>query len=227
MKKMISLFAILIMFAACKKDSALAPSTDNSSTASVATDNDPGMYAAIKIGKQVWMQKNLAASRYRNGDTIPQVKDVAKWAKLTTGAWCWYNNDSATGAVYGKLYNWYAVNDPRGLAPTGWHVSSDADWDTLSTFLGKNAGGKLKDTGTIEAGTGLWHYQNKKATNKSGFTALPGGTRGPDGTYFELIGYHGIWWTSTVRWLANSSGDILYGNVNDKRCGYSVRCLKD
>src|SRR5262249_47959916 len=134
----------------------------------------------------------------RNGDKIPQVKGKAAWESLTTGAWCWYNNDSATGAVYGKLYNWYAVNDPRGLAPAGWHVPSDAEWDTLATHLGSNAGGKLKDTGTIEAGTGLWHAPNTGATNKTGFTGLPGGYRPNYGTgTFYYIGSYGYWWSST------------------------------
>src|ERR1035437_2945754 len=92
---------------------------------------------SVTICTQVWMLNNLEVTTYRNGDPIPQVTDPAAWGLLSTGAWCWYNNDSATNAsTYGKLYNWYAVNDPRGLAPTGWHVPSDAEWTTLSTCLG-------------------------------------------------------------------------------------------
>jgi uncharacterized protein (TIGR02145 family) len=225
---------VIIMFAACKKDSAPAPVTDESSTSDIITfDNDPGKYTAIKISKQVWVQQNLAVSRYRNGDKIPQVKDAAKWAALTTGAWCWYTNDSATGAVYGKLYNWYAVNDPRGLAPTGWHVPSDAEWDTLSTHLGNNAGGKLKDTGTIEAGTGLWYAPNAGATNKTGFTGLPGGHRLSTGSFFH-IGNYANWWSSTQVDTTNAwNRTLTYLNGNVARSyhylqnGFSVRCLKD
>jgi uncharacterized protein (TIGR02145 family) len=147
----------------------------------------------IKREEKVWMRKNLDVRTYRNGDKIPHVKSKAIWDTLTTGAWCWYNNDSATGAAYGKLYNWYAVNDPRGLAPTGWHVPSDAEWDTLSTFLGGDgyAGGKMKETGTTH-----WWDPNADATNSSGFTALPGGTRYYLGEFFDAGGY-GYWWSST------------------------------
>ena len=232
MKKIIPLIAVILIFAACKKDS--VPVSDKSSTASVITDiNEPGKYTFVKIGTQKWMSTNLAVIHYRNGDKIPQVEGKAAWAALTTGAWCWYNKDSATGAVYGKLYNWYAVNDPRGLAPTGWHVPSDAEWDTLETHLGNNPGGKLKDTGTIEAGTGLWYAPNTGATNKTGFTGLPGGYRSYHGTFYE-IGDEGVWWSSTEysaggawgRHLGYSNGDINRNRYN-KRYGFSVRCLRD
>jgi uncharacterized protein (TIGR02145 family) len=94
------------------------------------------------------MQSNLNVSHYRNGDVIPQVTDPTAWSSLTTGAWCYYNNDTANGTVYGKLYNWYAVNDPRGLSPQGWHVPTDAEWTNLTSCLGGEslAGGKMKAT---------------------------------------------------------------------------------
>src|SRR5215831_11122978 len=143
------LAAILLLAISCKKES--APVTGKSSAPTLAANmNETGKYTSIFIRGQRWMTTNLAVTHYRNGDPIPQVQNVAKWAALTTGAWCWYKNDSATGAAYGRLYNWYAVHDPRGLAPAGWHVPSDAEWDTLQAHLGNNAGGKLKDTGTIE-----------------------------------------------------------------------------
>lgn len=143
-------------------------------------------------------EKNLNVSRYRNGDTIPQVKNAAEWAALSTGAWCWYKNDSANGRIYGKLYNWFAVYDPRGLAPAGWHIPGDAELTALTTFLGGElvAGGKMKSSGTIEAGTGLWHAPNTDATNSSGFTAFPGGYRNDDGSFYGIGGYGG-WWSST------------------------------
>ena len=206
-------------------------------TNSFIADIDGNIYDTIKIGTQVWMKRDLIASYYRNGDKIPQVKDPAKWAALTTGAWCWYNNDSATYALtYGKLYNWYAVNDPRGLAPTGYHIPSDAEWDTLSTFLGGDrvAGGKMKTTGTIEAGTGLWSSPNKRATNRSGFTGLPGGYYRYDFGTFGYIGYYGYWWSSTEfdagyawsRGLDYSYG-FIYRSSPNKHFGFSVRCLRD
>ena len=150
--------------------------------------------ASVTIGTQVWMQKNLDVSRYRNGDRIPQVQDSAKWAKLTTGAWCWYKNDPANDAVYGKLYNWYAIHDPRGLTPEGWHVASDSEWYVVLNFLGtnaKNAGGKMKETGTAH-----WLDPNVNATNSTGFTALGGGYRDNLGQ-FCYINFLGYWWSST------------------------------
>lgn len=231
------LTAILFLAFSCKKENNTIQSlsvTDKSSMDAITEIT--GKYTSVKIGTQKWMTKNLVVSHYRNGDKIPQVKSNADWAALTTGAWCWYNNDSATGAVYGKLYNWYAVNDPRGLAPTGWHIPTDAEWDTLSLRLGDDslAGGKLKDTGTIEAGTGLWVAPNKGATNKSGFTALPSGYRDQYGN-FANIGYFGYWWSSTQTNSFNLAyfrnlyhGDrYFYRYFQYKQIGYSVRCIKD
>jgi uncharacterized protein (TIGR02145 family) len=178
------------------------------------------------------MPKNLGVSRYRNGDDIPQVTDPAAWAALTTGAWCWYENNPANGVIYGKLYNWYAVHDPRGLAPAGWHVPSDAEWTTLETCLGGSsvAGGAMKETGTIH-----WASPNAGATNSSGWTGLPGGFRDESGRFgYYLIGQDGNWWSSTEygistarnRTLFYSQGSIL-SDFNYKRFGYSVRCIRD
>ena len=191
------------------------------------------------ICNQVWMVKNLDVTTYRNGDIIPQVTDQAEWNALTTGAWCYYENNSANGPVYGKLYNWYAANDPRGLAPTGWHVPTSDEWAIVSDCLGGDfvAGGKMKSVGTIEAGTGLWHDPNTDATNSSGFTGLPGGLRLVDAGFgFERIGNYGLWWTSTAhpiennfifyRMLFRDPPFILQGYMF-KEAGLSVRCVKD
>jgi len=94
------------------------------------------IYRTVVIGSQLWMAENLNVSHYRNGDSIPEVTDPEQWAKLTTGAWCYYNNDPEMGVIYGKLYNWYAVNDPRGLAPNGWHIPNDNERNTMINFLG-------------------------------------------------------------------------------------------
>jgi len=186
---------------------------------------------SVTIGDQVWMQKNLDVTRYRNGDVIPQVKDSAKWSKLTTGAWCWYKNDAANGAVYGKLYNWYAVHDPRGLAPAGWHIPSDVEWSTVITTLGmnaKNAGGKMKETGT-----GHWLDPNVNATNSSGFSALGAGYRDELGQ-FAYINFLSYWWSSTPNgplhaWCRRL---VSYGGFMDRMAyergqAFSVRCVKD
>jgi len=188
---------------------------------------------SVTIGSQVWMDKNLDVATYRNGDPIPQVTDAATWAGLTTGAWCWYNNDPAMGAIYGKLYNWYAVNDPRGLAPAGWHVPSDAEWTTLTTYLGGDAvaGGKMKEGGYTH-----WSSPNAGADNSSGFTALPGGYRGINHGSFDGMGSFGHWWSSTEYSASGAWYRILgyyyaevyryYGNFG-KSFGFSVRCVRD
>jgi uncharacterized protein (TIGR02145 family) len=193
----------------------------------------PVFLPTVVIGTQKWMSKNLDVTTYRNGDVIPQVTDSAAWAGLTTGAWCYYKNDSLNGAIYGKLYNWYALNDSRGLAPQGWHIPTDAEWTTLSTLLGgeRVAGGEMKSTGITR-----WTSPNKSATNKSGFAGLPSGIRDFYGT-FKGVGLSGCWWSATeatistyagtrILWNESSSLDrSLYGY--DKKAGLSVRCLRD
>ena len=192
--------------------------------------NISGQETTVTIGNQQWMRENLDVLTYRNGDIIPQVTDPTAWAALTTGAWCYYNNDVANGAIYGKLYNWYAVNDPRGLAPTGWHVPSDAEWTTLETTLGGAAvaGGKMKTTGTTS-----WTTPNTGATNESGFAGLPGGYRNYNGSFFS-VGSSGYWWSSSengtvdawYRYLGYNVGGITRSN-DYKLSGCSVRCLRD
>ena len=185
-------------------------------------------YSSIQIGIQQWMKKNLDVVTYRNGDIIPQVTDPNAWAALTTGAWCYYNNDPANGAIYGKLYNWYAVNDARGLAPQGWHIPTDEEWSTLGAFLYGNVGGKMKTTGTTR-----WTAPNTGATNESGFSGLPGGYRN-DGGGFYYVGYYGYWWSSSEGVTSYAWSRYLYYNLGnadqdyyDKRSGFSVRCLRD
>ncbi len=185
----------------------------------------------VRIGDQVWMTKNLNASLYRNGDPIPYVTDPTQWANLTTGAWCYNSNNSDNRSNYGKLYNWYAINDPRGLAPIGWHIPSDIEWTTLTTFLGglSIAGGELK-----EAGTSHWRAPNAAATNNSRFTALPGGYRGGSGTFY-LVGANGYWWTSSEsnalnginRRILYDSGFVYRSSIFGKSNGFSVRCVRD
>ena len=186
----------------------------------------------IKIGTQTWTTRNLDVTTYRNGDKIPQVQDANAWAKLTTGAWCYYENKTANGSSYGKLYNWYAVNDPRGLAPKGYHIPTDNEWTTLTDYLGGNsiAGAKMKSTSGWE--------DNGNGTNESGFEGLPGGCRSYEGD-FSFVGASGKWWSSSefdtdfahyISLSSNNNNDYLprvIRFVSVKNSGSSVRCIKD
>ncbi|MFZ1683679.1 MAG: FISUMP domain-containing protein [Candidatus Zixiibacteriota bacterium] len=194
------------------------------------TDIDGYVYKTVKIGSQIWMAENLRVRRYRNGDSIPNVTDAPTWVGLTSGAYCNYDNDSDYVAEYGRLYNWYAVTDARNIAPDGWHVASDSEWLAMMTVLGGNtvSGGKLKESGYTH-----WLIPNLGASNSSGFTALPEGTRYAGGN-FGNIGYDANYWTSTEfdeekswgRGLSNYSAAIyLYYDV--KVMGMAVRCVKD
>jgi len=198
--------------------------------APTVTDVDGNSYATVQIGTQCWTQSNLTVSKYRDGSSIPNITDNTQWSQTntsSTGAWSHYNNDANNGTTYGKLYNWYAVNDSRGLCPTGWHVPSDAEWTTLENHLGGTsvAGGAMKST------TG-WNAPNTGATNSSGFTGLPGGNRGDDGGFYAVG--DGVWWSSSAagsgnawfRYLnCNFAGVISY--YFDQTTGLSVRCVRD
>jgi uncharacterized protein (TIGR02145 family) len=194
---------------------------------SQVTAQDGKVYKTVKIGNQIWMTENLNVSTYRNGDTIPQVQDPKAWSRLTTGAWCYYGGKAETGTRYGKLYNWYAINDPRGLAPEGWHSPTDAEWVTLTNFLG----GKIESSMKIKSNKG-WS-QNGNGTNESGFSALPGGTRSINEA-FSFAGDYGYWWTSSSfdgssawnRFLAYNN-NYIGRSTGWKQFGNSVRCIKD
>ena len=195
---------------------------------------------SVTIGSQIWSSKNLDVQTYRNGDVIPQVTDRTTWANLTSGAWCWYNNDSASYAsIYGKLYNWSAVNDPRGLAPRGWHVPTDAEWNRLVKYIHAGADTNCVNCyqSTIAGGamksTTLWSSPNAGATNSSGFTGLPGGGRG-NGGYFDNVGVYGSWWSASENDAGLAWYRFLYYNRSDvsrhydnKSYGCSVRVVRD
>jgi uncharacterized protein (TIGR02145 family) len=204
----------------------------------------PGL-KEVKIGNQIWSAENLNIDRYSNGDIIPQVTDATEWSSLKTGAWCYYNNDSSNGPVYGKLYNWYAVADPRALCPNGWHVPNYGEWTLLINYLGgvDLAGGKMKEKGYIywvdpyshPELTGIsGYYPYPKATNSSGFTAMPVGFRYGAGNYFHF-GRGGLWWSATQDAQTEDVNYIkLYYTSNyvtrssfDKSYGLSIRCIKD
>jgi uncharacterized protein (TIGR02145 family) len=194
------------------------------------TDIDGNVYKTIKIGNQIWMAENLKTTKYHNGEPIPNITDNTTWYHLTSGAYCNYNNNSSYVLTYGRLYNWYAVNDNKGLAPEGWHIPSDAEWITLINYLGgvNVAGGKLKESGIVH-----WQNPNTGATNVSGFTALPGGFRGLGGAFGD-IGVSAYIWSATEdnmnkAWFyhMNYSYSMIDRINYDKYHGFSVRCIKD
>lgn len=182
------------------------------------------------------MAENLNVDKFRNGDPIPHAQTAEEWQKAGENgqpAWCYYDNDPANGKIYGKLYNWYAVNDWRGLAPEGWRVPSDEDWGKLVELLGgeKVAGGKLKATDTT-----YWESPNRGATNETGFNGLPGGARREYGPFLEL-GKFGIWWSSSTieessnyawyRALSYDYGGVMVGDPMEIQSGLNLRCLQD
>jgi len=223
------------MFSNCGKD------TNGPNNNDTVKDIDGNTYRTIKIGNQEWMVENLKVTKYRNGDAIPNVTDKTAWSNLSSGAYCTYDNNGSNASTYGYLYNWYAVNDSRNIAPAGWHVPTDNDWKQLEMYLGMsqseaddtksrgtNEGGILKEVGTTH-----WASPNTGATNESGFSALPGGYCYKDG-YFDKIGYYAWFWSSSeyntnyawFRYLYNSYSDV-YRNYYYKENGFSVRCVRD
>jgi uncharacterized protein (TIGR02145 family) len=220
-------------------DSALQAQIDQLQSQIEALHNFNMIQTTTSIGTQIWSSINLNVATYRDGTPIPQVSDPSQWANLTTGAWCYYNNNSADGNIYGKMYNWYAVagihdNDPNTpnkiLAPLGWHIATDAEFTTLTTFLGGMtvAGGKMKSTGTT-----YWQSPNAGATNESGFSAMPGGLRNANGT-FGAQTIDGYWWSasednSTNAWyriVVNGNAGVGRSSTT-KNLGFSVRCIRD
>ncbi len=223
------IFICILLFAgSCKKSSRIEITPEET-----VTDIDGNVYQTVKIGSQVWMVGNLKTTRYSNGDPIPEITDDYSWSIQTQGACCDHNNDPEFSAVYGKLYNRFAVTDDRNIAPEGWHVATDTEWSILINYLGgeKVAGGKLKEEGTTH-----WPAPNKGATDIAGFTALPGGYRDGFGNFNTLAG--GYWWSSTLYDPSdNQSGawsrsmGYLSEAVNRYDAvptyGQSVRCVKD
>ncbi len=227
MKKVLLLFALL-SFLILKNQ------------AQTVIDIDGNVYNTITIGTQTWMKENLKVTHYRNGVQIPNIAIPGSWTSLTTGAMCYYNNDSAANApVYGALYNWYAANDSNEICPEGWHIPSEREWNDLEKHLdntvdttalgltGTDIGGKLKETGTTH-----WTIPNTGATNSSGFSAMPGGYRYIYASYTD-IGNYGYWWSATGFDTANAWDRLLsfensqvYRYYHDKKLsGFSIRCI--
>lgn len=210
------------------------------------TDFNGNIYNTAQIGTQCWMKENLKAANYRNGEVIPNVTDNNEWENNTSGAYAWYNNDPAWKDLYGALYNWYAVNNSNGLCPTGWHVPHEDEWNILINYIGgpgSPGGNKLKSCRQINSPLGghcntvehpRWDQSSSHwGTDDYGFSGLPGGGRGPEGS-FTSLGSYGNWWSSLGISMLTAIGFELYSSSGEANTvtyyinnGNSIRCVKD
>lgn len=222
MKKLILGITLIGIITSCQQDE-----IEPTPTSETLTDIDGNEYNTVVIGTQEWMAENLRTTKYCNGDPIPNVTVETQWVDLTIGAWSHYDNDHQNENLYGKLYNWFAVDDEKNICPCGWHVPSNTEWTVLTDYLGGEsvAGGKMKSTNG-------WK-ENGNGTNESVFSGLPGGARDYDGT-FEYGGSYGGWWSSTGPWADDAlylvlgyDDDGVYMADYDNRGGFSVRCIRD
>lgn len=232
----ITLLFFVIFINSCS-DNPTSPAEDDPVS---VQDVDGNTYPVVRIGEQLWMSENLRAARYANGDSIRHVPEFQAWNGLNEGAWVLYANNSSNLNSYGKLYNWFAATDSRGICPDGWKVPSDQDWQRLEIHLGmsaqhagyslgrggsENVGGKMKSTS-------MWQDPNEGATNESGFNGRPGGRLYPTGGFSGLNGF-GYWWSTTEynpaeaysRNLFYQNGEV-YRSMLGKRNGISIRCIK-
>lgn len=237
-KVLLTILMVAMIFSfSCKKqtiedDKKITDKSENKSTednaikyTSQIIDVDSNIYKTITIGTQEWMAKNLNVEHYQNGDAIPQVQDNEKWNNLTTGGWCYYENKTENGKIYGKLYNRYAILDKRGITPKGWHIPSKKEWIKLIDFLGGDslAGRKMK----------VSTFSNELLSNESGFSAVPAGIRTSQGYFYKGYSFHTNDWVATwgqvsplIIELSEYSSEVSF-NYSNKTDGYSVRCVKD
>jgi uncharacterized protein (TIGR02145 family) len=211
--------SLVVLLGSCKKDDDEAPA---------CKDADGNVYKTVKIGTQVWMAENLKVTQLNDGTAMTNELNNSDWNDLTDPGYCYYNNDITNKDGYGTLYNYYAVASGK-LAPKGWHVPSEAEWQTLITYLGGEsvAGGKLKEKGLVH-----WKDPNTDATNNYGFSAVGGGHRHPSVGFYEL-NETGFYWTTDVSGSSAICREVSFDNANcvnwttAKNQGFSVRCVKD
>lgn len=212
-------------------------------------DIDGNNYGTVEIGSQVWMAENLNSTKFRNGELIPQITDPEQWKTTKTGAWCYYENKTPNGSFYGKLYNWYAVNDSRGLAPEGWHIPTNLDIDTLILGIGSDNKDRQEMRPPVYLQYQLipniiMHTANVRMkavrqpyvkfelheldmANSSGFSGLLGGWRDNDsGSYYD-INNAGFWWISSDKPYCMKLSDDISVNPKNDLAGLSVRCVKN
>ena len=235
------IFLSIVFMLSCSKDPVTTEKKSDALETGAVTDIDGNVYQTVKIGGQWWMAENLKTTRYRNGDALLKVTHSSEWAGLESGAFCSYNNDDSNVSTVGLLYNWYAVDDNRNIAPVGWHVPTDAELKELEIYLGMeqsdvnrtgfwrgaDQGLKLKQTGATH-----WNSPNN-GTNESGFSALSSGSRSYAGTFADM-GATAFYWSSTPSgsdraWyrLLNNSLPGVFRYQREIRNGYSVRCIKN
>ena len=220
----------LLTFFGCKNDKVNTNTSSTNTNSSILTET-------TKIGEQEWTTKNLNLDHFQNGDIIQEAKTDSEWEKAGKNkepAWCYYDNNQANGNKYGKLYNFYAVSDPRGLAPKGWHVPTDAEWDVLDDYLTANGHNGTEGI-ALKSKFGWNDYKGNSGngTDTYGWLGLPGGSRTNYGNFYT-IGYHGYWWSSSqsntsIAWHRNLLNTNVSVNRLDyyKEYGFSVRCLRD
>lgn len=236
--KIFPLLCILYLTISCKKDDNSSFQEEEQGNSSIfnpvieygtVEDQEGNFYKTVKIGDQEWMAENLRSTKFCNGDSIPNVTIDTTWVNLNSGAWVYYENDNNYDKPYGKLYNWYAVDDQRNICPCNWHVPTDTEWADLIAYLGGGsiAGSKMKSTASE-----YWDDPNE-ATNESGFSIIPNGPRSLGGDFLEL-GYSAFLWSQTefntdqalTRYLYNYGSDIQKHEIF-KYEGLGVRCIKD
>lgn len=226
----------ILLISAYAISSCSSTADDEISIGSV-TDIDGNTYSTVLLGEQEWMAENLRTSKYANGNQIPEVSSHQEWRSLSYGAWSYLDNNQSHGSNFGKLYNWQAAIDSRNVCPDGWHVPSKDEWNLLKDYLGGavSAGGKMKSTGTIEDGNGLWSSPNANASNQSKFNGNPGSFRNSLGEFLiSSMGQIGCWWSSdssnysdSFVYILKSNNSLLEFSSFDKRRGVSIRCVRD
>ena len=259
MKKLLLILLCLpMLFSSCKKEDEEPTNTNNNNNNPIigCTDIDGNVYETVILGEQLWMAENLKVTHYRNGDEIPFPPTNDGWCCDENGVYDPLNEIGQYGfidydpqnlEIYGNHYNWFAVDDYRGVCPEGWHVPTDDEWTILITYLDEDAnpdtigaqsyiaGGKMKSTGTLEGEDGLWYAPNAGATNESGFTGLPGGDRIYGSGAFSVMHRYGDFWSSTgvsgahyenaySRYLSHFNPNV-YRGMYEKNYGFCVRCL--
>ena len=255
---MIRRLIILLLFVGCAKESTepqVVEDCNGDLGGTAVEDIDANCYATVRLGTQLWMQENLKTTKYKNGVEIPSDLSGDEWALIESGAYSVYDDESTNADIYGNLYNWYAVDDERGLCMEGWHVPTKQEWFTLLIFIDADAdsnspmpqsqiaGGMMKSTGTIEGGDGLWLSPNEGATNESDFSAIPEGVRlknyDSQGVYLGGSTYSGIgrycyYWSQTNNNVKSAFGTRLSSTTSEfgvaasqKPHGKAIRCLRD
>lgn len=234
LKRLSLLLIVLLALISCHKNP--TESEQNGIVTGTIRDVEGNIYKIIRIGKQWWMAENLRVTQYRNGEWIINVTGSKTWSDLTVGAYCYYDNDFDKAKNYGNLYNWNALVDRRNLAPEGWHIPTDDDWQELVDYLGGEtlAGGEMKSVGSIENNDGLWAGSNESGTDEFGFSALPAGYRNQNGLYNGKDS-SAYFWSSTekgnntavYRYLNHDNSTVYRDDSGLKQAGYSIRCVRD